>query len=257
MNGPAGRIDFAGAVNFRDIGGYDAGPGRRVRTGRVYRSDNLSGLSEADLERFAPLGIRTVIDFRVPFERTHKPNRYPAGHSMRVVDLGFVPSGGVAMLHGIASGALGADDVVARVVAQYRSFVTEHQEVYRRALACLLEPDNLPVLIHCTSGKDRTGFAIAMLLAALGTSRETIIRDFTYSNDHRHDISNLFTTATRPGVQDVLSSVRPAYIEAAFAQIEESYGSVETYLAQALGIDAAVRSRLIETLTEPVTDVPG
>jgi protein-tyrosine phosphatase len=252
VNEPAGRIAFAGAVNFRDIGGYDAGPGRRLRAGRVFRSDNLSGLTEADLERFDALGIRTVVDFRVPFERHHKPNRLPSGRTIRVVELGFVPAGGIAMLQGIAAGTLGADDVIAQVVAQYRSFVLENQEIYRRALACVLEPDALPVLMHCTSGKDRTGFAIAVLLAALGTSRDTIVRDFVYSNEYRHDISNLFTPSTQPGVRDVLSSVRPGYIEAAFAQIDETYGSIDAYLSTALGIDDAMRSRLVETLTEPI-----
>jgi protein-tyrosine phosphatase len=251
MNLPANRIHFTGAVNFRDIGGYDAGPGRRVRSGLVFRSDNLSGLTEDDLERFDALGIRTVVDFRVAIERNHKPNRFPAGSEIRVVDLGFIPSGGVAMLQGIASGALDADDVIALVVAQYRSFVIDNREVYKRALATVLEADNLPVLMHCTSGKDRTGFAIALVLAALGTSRETIVRDYVYSNEHRHDISNLFSEATRPGVRDVLSSVRSEYIEAAFAQIDESYGSVDAYLTQALGIDDAMRAHLIETLTEP------
>jgi protein-tyrosine phosphatase len=252
MNEQARRVAFDGAANFRDIGGYPAGPGRRVRWNRIFRSDNLSGLTEADLEWFASLGIQTIIDFRVPFERDRQPNRLPDGSAIAVRELGFVPLGGIEMLRGIAAGTLGADDVKRMVVAQYRSFVTDCDDYYREALKDVLDETRLPLLIHCTSGKDRTGFAIAILLAAVGTPRETIVRDFVLTNEYRRDLSLLFTNSTLPGVADMLTSAQSEYIEAAFEQIDETYGNVETYLEKALGIDAAARQRLIDLLTEPV-----
>jgi protein-tyrosine phosphatase len=245
------RLELSGAVNFRDIGGYPAGVGRHVRWGTVFRSDDLGGLTDGDLETFSTLGIRTLIDFRVPFERTRKPNRLPADRFIETVELGFVPSGGIEMLRGIAEGVLDAEDVRQIVIGQYRSFVTEGHAQYRAALHVLLEAERFPLVIHCTSGKDRTGFAIAVILAALGTPRQTIVHDFLLTNDYRRDLSVLFSAATRAGVPDMLTSARPEYIEAAFAQIEETYGSIQTYLAQALGIDASAQNRLIELLTEP------
>jgi len=246
------NLGFAGAINFRDIGGYPAGEGRRVRWETIFRSDNLSRLTEYDLERFEAFGIRTLIDFRVPFERTHSPNRLPANHTIRIFDLGFAPTGGIEMLKGIAAGTLDAESVRLNVVKQYRSFVTDGHEYYRRAFGVILDENNLPLLIHCTSGKDRTGFAIAVLLAAVGTPRETIVRDFVLTNEYRRDLSSFFSESTRAGVPEMLMSARAEYIEAAFAQIDESYGSVETYLERALGVDAAARQRLVEMLTEPV-----
>jgi protein-tyrosine phosphatase len=77
------------------------------------------------------------------------------------------------------------------------------------------------------------------------------VRDFVLTNDYRRDLTPLFSAATRPGVPEMLMSARSEYIEAAFAQIDESYGDVETYLERALGIDAAARRRLVELLTEP------
>jgi protein-tyrosine phosphatase len=244
------RLELSGAVNFRDIGGYPAGPGRHVRWDTVFRSDDLGSLTDRDLELFSTLGIRTLIDFRVPFERTRKPNRLPPDRPIETVELGFVPSGGIEMLRGISEGVLDAEDVRQMVIHQYRSFVTEGQAQYREALRVLLDAERFPLVIHCTSGKDRTGFAIALILAALGTPRETIVRDFLLTNDYRRDLSVLFSSATRAGVPEMLTSARPEYIEAAFAQIDESYGNVETYLAQALGIDAPARQHLIEILTE-------
>lgn len=245
------RLSLAGAVNFRDIGGYPASAGRRLRWQTIFRSDNLSGLTDADIERFAALGIRALIDFRVPFEQTRSPNRLPEASAIKIVELGFVPEGGIEMLKGIAGGTLDAEGVRRGVLDQYRGFVTESADYYRKALHVVLDAENLPLLIHCTSGKDRTGFAIAMLLAAVGTPRETIVRDFVLTNDYRRDLTPLFSAATRPGVPEMLMSARPEYIEAAFAQIDESYGDVETYLERALGIDAAARRRLVELLTEP------
>jgi protein-tyrosine phosphatase len=245
------RIELSGAVNFRDIGGYPAGPGRRVRWSTVFRSDDLGGLTDADIELVDALGIRTLIDFRVPFERTRKPNRLPVDRVIESVELGFVPSGGIEMLRGIAEGVLDAEDVRQMVITQYRSFVTEGQTQYRTAFGVIADAERFPLLIHCTSGKDRTGFAIAVLLATLGVPRETVVRDFLLTNDYRRDLSVLFSESTRAGVPEMLTSARPEYIEAAFAQIDESYGGLERYLAEALGIDAVARERLIERLTEP------
>jgi protein-tyrosine phosphatase len=76
------RVRFEGAVNFRDLGGYRAGAGRQTRWGRVYRADNLAGLTEADVVRLAELGLKTLIDFRLPLERVASPDRLPAGLSM-------------------------------------------------------------------------------------------------------------------------------------------------------------------------------
>jgi protein-tyrosine phosphatase len=244
------RLSLSGAVNFRDIGGYPAGAGRRLRWNTIFRSDNLASLTDADIERFAALGIRTLIDFRVPFERTRSPNRLPEASAIKIVELGFVPQGGIEMLRGIAAGTLDAERVRHGVLQQYRGFVTEGNEYYRKALQVVLDADNLPLLIHCTSGKDRTGFAIAILLAAVGTPRETVVRDFVLTNDYRRDLTPLFSASTQPGVAEMLTSAPPEFIEAAFAQIDESYGDVETYLDRALGIDAAARRRLVELLTE-------
>ena len=100
------RIHFEGAVNFRDLGGYPASDGRRTRWGLVYRADNLAGLTDADLVRLEVLGLRTLIDFRLPTERQMSPDRLPRGSSIRKVELGFIPAGTIEML---ASGQEGRD----------------------------------------------------------------------------------------------------------------------------------------------------
>jgi protein-tyrosine phosphatase len=110
------RLAFDGAVNFRDIGGYPARCGRRIRWQRVYRSDNLGGLTAADLLRLRVLGLRTLIDFRLPAERLYMPNRLPSDLVLEIIELGFIPEGSIDMLRGIAKGALGFAEVEACVI---------------------------------------------------------------------------------------------------------------------------------------------
>jgi protein-tyrosine phosphatase len=134
---------------------------------------------------------------------------------------------------------------------QYRRFVTEHNAEFANALRYILDEGNLPLLLHCTSGKDRTGFAIAVVLMAIGTPRAIIIEDYVLTNECRRDNSHLFGTATPAPVVDLLMAAQAKYLEAAFDQIDESYGSVDAYLERALGLDEQKRTRLVEILTEP------
>lgn len=245
------RLAFEGAVNFRDIGGYPASRGRRMRWQRIYRSDNLGGLTEADLLRLTNLGLRTLVDFRLPSERLQLPNRLPPG-ALETVEIGFIPEGTIDMLRGVSRGTLGFSEVEERVIAQYRRFVTDHQTEYARALAYVLDDRKLPLLLHCTSGKDRTGFAIALVLMAVGTPRETILEDYVLTNSFRRDITHLFSAATPEALANLLMSAQAKYLEAAFGQIDRTYGSTDAYLERALGLDDAKRSKLVESLTESV-----
>lgn len=248
------RVLFEGAANFRDLGGYPAIDGRRTRWERLYRADNLAGLTEADLLRLEALGLATLIDFRTPMERQASPDRLPAGSLVRRVELGFLPAGTLDMLKLVKSGTISPPELERRVMAQYRLFCVDHNEEYRQALAIALEPDSYPLLIHCTSGKDRTGFASALLLMALGVSRETVFDDYDLTNLYRRAVPQLFGPETPEEIVTILLSARPKYLEAALDEIDRVYGSFEAYLEAALGVDDAGRRRLVELLTEEATD---
>jgi len=246
------RILFEGAVNFRDLGGYPAGEGRRTRWERVYRADNLAGLTEGDLARLDALGLRTLIDFRLPIERQMSPNRLPPGSSIRQAELGFMPAGTLDMLRAVKSGALAADEIERRVIAQYRLFCVDHVEEYRQTFAIALDADSYPLLMHCTSGKDRTGFAAALLLMALGVERETVLEDYSLSNLYRRHVPQLLGPKTSEEVVALLMAAQPKYLEAAFDEIDRVHGSFDDFLDAALGVDDSARLRLVELMTEPV-----
>jgi protein-tyrosine phosphatase len=247
------RIHFEGAVNFRDLGGYPASDGRRTRWGLVYRADNLADLTDADLARLEVLGLRTLIDFRLPTERQMSPDRLPRGSSIRKVELGFIPAGTIEMLARVKKGAIAAPELERRVIAQYRLFCVDHVEEYRRTFAIAQDASSYPLLLHCTSGKDRTGFAAALLLLALGAPRETVLEDYDLTNRYRRAVPQLLGPETPEEIVTLLLSAQPKYLEAALDEIDRVYGSFDDYLDTALGVDGAARRRLVEMLTEPVT----
>ena len=164
------HIEFTGLHNFRDVGGYRAADGRTVRWGRLYRSDSLSKLQGTDWERFRALDVRTVIDLRYPFEiaaRGRVPDGVHAYHNLSIEHRPYdQPS-------------LGPDVETASYLAErYAEVVLDGTAEIRRVLELIAHGDNAPVVVHCASGKDRTGIVAALVLTALGVSDEDIVADF-------------------------------------------------------------------------------
>jgi len=245
-------LGFEGAVNFRDVGGYPVESGRRMRWGRLYRADDLAGLTDRDMMRLGELRLRTLIDFRVDAERSLKVNRLPKDSGIRTVSIAFMDEATVALLSAIARNEVDARGIGSGMMGQYRRFVTDHVQEFKTMIGHLVDAKNLPALLHCTSGKDRTGFAIAVVLMAVGAERETIVEDYLLTNANRRDISHLFNPETTDEAVDALTSAREAYIESAFEQIHETYGSVAGYLERGLGLTESDRRLLRTNLTEPL-----
>lgn len=238
-------------MNFRDLGGYAAGRGRRTRWGRVYRSDSLADLTPHDLDALARLDLRTLIDFRIPAERHSKPNRLPADTQVKTVEIDLLPRGVPEMFRDILAGAIDAEGIERHVLEHYRRFPVDHHQEYRRMLDLIARRENLPLLIHCTSGKDRTGFGAAIILMAVGATREVILEDYALTNLYRREIQYMVGDATPASLVAMLTSAQPKYLEAAFEVIDRTYGSTDAYLEQALGLDGAAREHLVALLTEP------
>jgi protein-tyrosine phosphatase len=245
------RLGFEGAVNFRDLGGYAAAAGRQTRWRRLYRADSLADLTPSDLEQFAALGLTTLIDFRLDEERLLMPNRLPAGCTIRSIELGFVPEGTLQMLRLVKSGAIEPAEIERRVIAQYRLFCVDHHREYRRMFELAADGASYPLLIHCTSGKDRTGYGAAVLLLAAGVPRDIVIDDYDLTNKYRRPVPQFFSTGTPEAVMRILLAAQRKYIEAALDEIDRVHGSVDAYLKRALGVDDTGRAKLVELLTEP------
>jgi protein-tyrosine phosphatase len=225
---------LTGPTNFRPL------PIVRPRT--LFRSEHLGALDGDDARQIQALGITRVLDFRGVNEREEFACQLPdvTVHSLAIEPT--VVQGLVAMLD--AGGQPTEADVVAAMQATYRGFVRESSGRFAEFFSHLLE-SNEPTVFHCTAGKDRTGFAAALILGALGASEEDVMRDYLLTND-MHKPRWLATTRLPLHVAHVLARVQPEFLHASFEAIEQDYGSLEGYLRDALGLGNAERERLRE-----------
>src|SRR3954454_15869402 len=178
-------VVLEGALNCRDLGGYPAAGGRVTRWGRVYRSDGLDQLSDADLELVETVGIRLVVDFRIDREVDAAPSRLPEHPRVRRQRL---PIGGEAagntVLELIHSGQMKSDSVD-DVAALYETMLEEAAAQFGVAVTHAADEDNQPMLFHCTAGKDRTGLMAMLLLSALGVADDVILDDYELTTHYR------------------------------------------------------------------------
>lgn len=247
------RLPLSGAVNFRDLGGYPSAGGRRTRWRTLYRSDSLADLTADDIAAVAKLGLSKVIDFRLPAEAAERPSRLPPNNSIESIPLGFIPAGTLDMLRSVKAGTISVDEIRLHVRDHYRRFALDHHDIYRRLIDEIIAAEGRPILFHCTSGKDRTGFAAAVVLLAAGVSRADILDDYELTNRYRRDVSHFFSPATPREVPDVLTSAFRDYMQEAFVAIDRTYGSSEAYLERGLGLGPERRADFIRLVTEPAS----
>jgi protein-tyrosine phosphatase len=252
------RLPVAGAANLRDLGGYVTRDGRTLRWGVLYRSDALADLTDEDVAYLARLKLHRVVDFRSAAERERDPDRLPDG-----VTAVWQPIAGAGLDPGelrdrLMAGEVSAGQAAEWLVAGNRAFVGEFREVYARFVRELADPANLPELFHCTAGKDRTGYAAALVLLALDVPRDTAMRDYLLTNaltqaKTRRTLQVIrLASLFRANPDDLLPlfQARESYLGAAFSAIDERQGAADAYLRDALGIDDALRERLRENLLE-------
>ncbi len=224
--------------NLRDLGGWPTLDGRRVRTGLVYRAPALTGLSEADLAAVAALGIRTSCDFRGKHESFANPVEL-AGVTVR--KLPIEPSVGGSLrdilLTGEATGHTAAADMLGLLRDAYQAYALVTFERYRTLFELILGADNLPLLFHCSAGKDRTGFGAALLLRTLGVGWDHVMQDYLATNRLWRRESAAMLQLPEP-MKEVLLTAHPELLTAAFNAIDAEYGTLEFYLSEAIGLNA-------------------
>ncbi len=243
---PARHLNLAGASNFRDLGGYAGLDGRTVRWRKLFRSNHLGHLTQADIAVLRQFGVRRAFDFRGKDERSEA---LCGVEDIETHSLPVEPTV-VAALRAIhASGRMStADDALEVMRDSYRGYVEHSTQRFRTLFGHLLE-DRAPLVIHCTAGKDRTGFACALILHTLGVNDEVIAEDYLLTNRfYRRDPS--VSSDLPDEVRQVLGTVQPAFLAAAFETIDAGYGSLEGYLRDGLGIGPAERARLQELYLE-------
>src|SRR5450631_4359575 len=237
---PARHLNLAGASNFRDLGGYRTRDGRSVRWRQIFRSNHLGDVTAADIEVLRDLGLRSAFDFRGTEERVAATCGVA---EIAVHSLPIEPTVVAALRARLAErAALSTADALEVMQDSYRNYVRYNTPSFRALFAHLLE-DCAPLVIHCTAGKDRTGFASALILHALGVPDEVIAEDYLLTNRFYRRDPNA-SNGLPDEVKQVLGSVEASFLAAAFEAISADYGDLEAYFGDGLGLGAAERASL-------------
>lgn len=249
---PAGRIrqiPFAGALNFRDIGGYPVAGGNATRWNLIYRSDSLHYLTTVDLPAFDALGIATIYDLRRPAEVEQFPGpRAYVRHEIPSRDLGQEPT------TNLATHREGEE----WLLADYLGMLAVAAPSFGRLFAGFARAERLPAVVHCFGGKDRTGLAIALLLTALGVDRATVLDDYELTSvctaARRPQVVDLFVASgiARPTAEGLLGTPRWV-MAAALAELDDAYGGIDRYLLGPCGMDG----QTLNTLRSSLADAGG
>ena len=241
MQTPTRSLQLSGATNFRDLGGYVGHGGRAVHWRKLFRSDHLADLTPEDLLTIDRLGVARVFDFRGKTERLAQACAIPGAvvHSLAIEPT--VVQGLKALID--AGQLVTVDNTVGLMQQTYRDFVLDNSPRFAQFFGHLLT-DDAPLVFHCTAGKDRTGFAAALLLEALGVPREVILQDYLLTNDF-YQMPTANPAGLPQEVMSVLWRVQANFLEAAFEVVEADFGSIPRYLKVALGVDAQAQERLM------------
>lgn len=235
------RIELEGLTNFRDLGGYRTAAGDTVKWRTVFRSDTLSGLTDADVETVCGLGVNTAVDLRYGDERQREPSRFLGHDRVEVLELGLAERPTASFLDSFEPVPDAAESARSYLTENYRNYPFLYTDAYRTIFERLAEGER--IVVHCTAGKDRAGTAAALVLMALGVPRETVFEDYLLTNSY-WDRGN----RQRPGMdaETVASifSAREEYLNAAFDAIEAKCGSVEVYLEEVVGLDDTLLGKL-------------
>jgi protein-tyrosine phosphatase len=246
-------LGIASVPNLRDLGGYTTSDGRIIVSGRVYRSNQLSRIPLRDMEMMAALRLERAYDLRTAEERKYHPGELPRGVNYVWLDvLADSPQAGPAQLEKLmkdpqeANAVLGGGKAEAGFEQSYREFVSlpSAQAAYRTLFLELGDNEQLPALFHCTTGKDRTGWAAAAFLTLMGVPRDKVYEDYLRSNDYiltayKKPIDDFIAAGIDPEIPAAILGVKKAYLDAAFDEMQKKYGTIEKYFSEALGIDAA------------------
>ncbi len=243
-------ITLDGPRNLRDIGGYTTIGGRTVKWGKIYRSDHLAALSEADKALLRDFNITTVIDFRSETEREMASTSWSGARAPKFLHL---PIGGTAADWSVSlpqffrTGNFYRDDIHNTFLDAYRTIPSDASNEFRTLFEHILANEGA-VLFHCTAGKDRTGIAAALILSVLGVPRRTIFEDFMLTNNavdaeaSSQRMAQVFGARQNREISTEtmfpLVGVYPEYLDVMFASIEEDFGSVDGYLSRALKLSS-------------------
>ena len=241
LSGGTRHLNLAGASNFRDLGGYPAKDGKHTRWRRLFRSNHLGHLTDDDIVVLRDLGLKSAFDLRGREERLPTLCRH---EGIAVHSLPIEPVTMAVLRERLATGKpLGSEETCEIMRDSYRNYVRHNTASYKTLFAHLLD-DTAPLVIHCTAGKDRTGFASALILKALGVDDELVVEDYLLTNRFYRRAEAGLSNELPDAVRGVLGSVEASFLRASLETVRADYGDLEAYFEAGLGLGPRERATL-------------
>lgn len=257
------HLPLPGTSNLRDLGGLPAHGGAVTAPGRLYRAEVLvlaggdrtvTAYDPAHARAFRDLGVRSVFDLRSDREHESAPSAWPEATGAPARRFVFTEGGegkDTGIVQRILAGELrqfGAADLA----DFYRTTIDNAGATFASAIGALVEEGQLPALIHCTAGKDRTGLMVALVLDLLGVSREVIVNDYAYTQVLRPNRVEAYAPMIQQAGVDpqrvrVVFETPAESMRRTLGHVDEAYGGTTAYLTSA-GMDAEVVQALRATL---------
>jgi protein-tyrosine phosphatase len=259
-------IDLKGTSNTRDIGGYQTGDQRTLRSGQIIRSENLSRLTASDFQELEEIGVKTVIDLRTDREHDKAPTVWLGDNPPQFYHF---PIGDAnndwfnAQRKMMSRNKFTEKQASEHMVEGYRMIADVGPPSYEKLMDLVLDQSNWPVLIHCNAGKDRAGVAVTLILEALGVDRDIIMEEFLLTNEigrtkekaaflakDSKKSSNGKRVIRTPSASAwfPIVGVQAEMLEAFYASVDEQYGSMDAFLTE-IGVDQQARRELAASLT--------
>ena len=249
--------------NFRDFGGYQTTNGTKLKKGLLYRSGDLSRATASDLEQFSALGIKTICDLRSDLERQKEPDRIPDVEPVTFFNIPMRPivdyhSRSLKRLFSLMFGEERKMDYIAESYKAYREYATGYLPQLKSLFKWISNPDNLPLLIHCSAGKDRTGVVSSLIQQMVGVSPEVAMKDYLKTNENLGAytegilgrVSKLAYFGVPWKMYIPLFDARTDYLQSAFGQVEKMFGTIDNYMQRGLNFSTREREELAAVLVE-------
>jgi protein-tyrosine phosphatase len=246
-------------VNLREIGGLPTADGRRMKTGLLFRSADLSRLSKKEQSILDRLHIRLICDLRSDKERQANPNRLPVPWTGQAVSIPIDANiQGLTRRQALSylTGSFGDQEFEVFNHTMYHAIAFDHLTQVKAIFELISQASNLPALIHCTAGKDRTGFLAALIQLVVGVPRETVLEDYLLTNSYyepqvqRYSRKIRWMTLFRAKPERIrqVFAAKPEFLEEVLDEMVQVYGTVEEYLERGCGVPASRLSELRKIL---------
>jgi len=237
------QIKLEGGSNFRDLGGYPTTDGKFVKWGKIYRSADISKLTDNDLMTLKNIKLSTVCDLRGPDELQKGPDKLPEG--VRYINL---PAGSEQVSTNNNYATMNRDSMMISFYGRTDHLKAKYKPMFDEILALNNEQ---ALMFHCTAGKDRTGIGAALVLSALGVEKSYILADYEATNIFWKDTrEKMIQGMLKSGMSEIAAknmlAANPAYIRFFLDAIDKKFGSMEQFLNTEMELTSVKRKILSE-----------